>query len=158
MVLYPEKVSIIMAATESVFGAGYTLGKLEYSLNLCTAYKTRRQFAGPAIGSVLYSLGGFGVPFWTVGSVGLVCAVLIFFLLPSVKAKDNIDSSDGNGTRPLTPRAVFSVRFLKFFVQKISSSITPLCFYSLHKYCSHFSTTLSLSMAMACLKHCWSPT
>ena len=27
MVLYPEKVSMIMASTESVFGLGYTLGK-----------------------------------------------------------------------------------------------------------------------------------
>ena len=27
MVLYPDKVSMIMASTESVFGVGYTLGK-----------------------------------------------------------------------------------------------------------------------------------
>ena len=33
MVLYPDKVSMIMASTESVFGAGYALGKAKNHKN-----------------------------------------------------------------------------------------------------------------------------
>ena len=70
--------------------------------------KNAFDISGPAIGSALYSIGGFGVPFWTVGSLGLVCAVLIFFLLPSVKPKST-DSSYGNSKKHLTVKAIFSV-------------------------------------------------
>ena len=66
------------------------------------------QTLGPAVGSYLYSIGGFGVPFWTVGSVGLLCAILMFFFLPSVQSPLTTDASDA-ATKSLTVKAVFMV-------------------------------------------------
>ena len=77
MVIYPDKVAMIMASTETVFGLGYTLG--------------------PAIGTALYAAGGFGLPFWIIGSIGLVNAILLFFYLPIVRSKGR-DGTDGSKT------------------------------------------------------------
>ncbi len=42
-------------------------------------------FPGPALGSFLYSIGGFTLPFLVVGSVGLVVATFLVFVIPNVK-------------------------------------------------------------------------
>ena len=111
--------------------------------------------SGPAIGSALYSIGGFGVPFWTVGSLGLVCAVLIFFLLPSVKPKST-DSSDGNSKKHLTVKAIFSVS--AHYIYKICLIISfCYAYFSLLKCCYHFLTTLLLLMEVAFWSQCWNP-
>ena len=39
---------------------------------------------GPVIGSVLYGVGGFGMPYWVVGSVGFLVATTLYFLVPTV--------------------------------------------------------------------------
>ena len=62
MKLYPDKVATIMSWTEMAFGLGYSLG--------------------PAIGGVFYDLGGFKLPFITVGSIALVIAIGLIFLIP----------------------------------------------------------------------------
>ena len=41
---------------------------------------------GPVIGAKLYSAGGFGVPFWTVGGLILMLAIIMHFLVPNVKS------------------------------------------------------------------------
>lgn len=73
MKLYPNKVSTIMSWTEMVFGLGYMLG--------------------PALGSALYSAGGFLLPFIVVGSWCLVVAIALYFAIPNVKP-DNSDRAD----------------------------------------------------------------
>ena len=64
MKLYPDKVATIMSWTEMAFGLGYSLG--------------------PAIGGVFYDLGGFKLPFITVGSIALVIAIGLIFLIPGI--------------------------------------------------------------------------
>ncbi len=39
---------------------------------------------GPSIGSLLYSVGGFGLPFFTIGSVGILLAVSLLLLVPKI--------------------------------------------------------------------------
>ena len=65
MKLFPSKVSTIMSWTEMFFGLGYMLG--------------------PALGSVLYNAGGFMLPFIVVGSIGLIVATALVFVIPNVK-------------------------------------------------------------------------
>ena len=64
MKLYPDKVATIMSWTEMAFGLGYSIG--------------------PAIGGALYDLGGFKLPFITVGSIALVMAIALIFLIPGL--------------------------------------------------------------------------
>ena len=46
---------------------------------LCSFYIT-----GPGFGSLLYSVGGFGLPFWVVGALGMLSTAGIFKTLPDV--------------------------------------------------------------------------
>ena len=46
---------------------------------------------GPVLGSSLYSLGGFLLPFVSVGSFGLILALCLFFTIPS----GEYDKKDG---------------------------------------------------------------
>nr|KAG5710874.1 hypothetical protein BaRGS_027025 [Batillaria attramentaria] len=39
--------------------------------------------AGPVIGGFLYELGGYGLPFWVVGSLLLSCTAIMAVLLPN---------------------------------------------------------------------------
>lgn len=63
--------------------------------------------SGPAIGSALYSLGGFPLPFLTVGSLGLVIAIALFFVVPDVQY-DKRDSPDDD-TKVLTLKGIAKV-------------------------------------------------
>ena len=65
MTLYPDDVVKIMSWTETTFGLGYSLG--------------------PAVGVLIYDLGGFKLPFIVVGLVALVLAVALIFLIPGEK-------------------------------------------------------------------------
>ena len=51
---------------------------------LCYFFALR--LLGPVIGAKLYSAGGFGVPFWTVGGLILMLAIIMHFLVPNVKS------------------------------------------------------------------------
>ena len=42
-------------------------------------------FLGPALGSFLYGLGGFTLPFVVVGSIGVAVATSIVFFMPNVQ-------------------------------------------------------------------------
>jgi len=75
MVMYPSKVSTVMSWTEMLFGFGYMIG--------------------PALGSALYSIGGFPLPFLSVGTFGLLVAIALYFVVPDVQANAN-DSPDDN--------------------------------------------------------------
>ena len=64
-------------------------------------------FLGPALGSALYSVGGFYLPFITVGSVAFVAAVLLLFIVPNVKPEKR-DKTDGG--KSLTFSALIRVK------------------------------------------------
>ena len=64
MKLYPGNVATIMSSTEMIFGLGYSVG--------------------PAIGGSLYDVGGFKLPFITVGSITLVIAIALIYFIPGL--------------------------------------------------------------------------
>ncbi len=41
-------------------------------------------FSGPVIGSLLYTWGGFGLPFYVIGSIALLVATYQIVVLPKV--------------------------------------------------------------------------
>ena len=43
------------------------------------------KITGPAIGSYLYEVGGFVIPFEIVGGIGLIVACSMVFIIPNVK-------------------------------------------------------------------------
>ena len=56
---------------------------------------------GPSVGSFLYTAGGFGLPFYTVGSLGVILATFLLMLIPQIKEEnmekvetDNDESND----------------------------------------------------------------
>lgn len=66
-----------MSYTEMCIGVGYILG--------------------PALGSYLYELGGFMVPFETVGSILIIAAFAVYFSIPkTTKKKNEEETADAN--------------------------------------------------------------
>ena len=65
-------------------------------------------YSGPVIGSGLYSLGGFLLPFVTVGSIGIILAICLFFAIPSGEYEKQEENSDLK-TKKLTWSGVFQV-------------------------------------------------
>ena len=63
---------------------------------------------------MLYSLGGFGVAFWSVGSLELVCAVVMFFIMPSVKPENKC--LDSGNKKSISVKAVFTVSFVLYLI------------------------------------------
>ena len=65
-------------------------------------------YLGPVIGSGLYSLGGFLLPFVVVGSIGIVLAVCLFFAIPKGEYENREDLNESN-SKKLTWAGVFKV-------------------------------------------------
>ena len=65
--------------------------------------------SGPLFGTLLYGIGGFGLPFWVIGALGIFLAVILYIIIPPVKQKDQ-KMSDG-GTQ-LTIKGVTKVAVL----------------------------------------------
>jgi len=78
MQLFPTKVARIMAWTETFFGLGFMIG--------------------PALGSLLYGLGGFQLPFFMVGGAALAVATAMLFVLPKVEASESTDELARNNS------------------------------------------------------------
>ena len=78
MTLYPNKVAKIVAATELFFGIGYMLG--------------------PALGGLLYSTGGFVLPFLVSGLVSLLVPISLVFAMPAARPPEN-NKNVNNGSR-----------------------------------------------------------
>lgn len=53
------------------------------------------------MGSALYGVGGFTLPFLSVGSVTLVVAILLLFIVPNVKMEEK-DKTDGGKSLTFT--------------------------------------------------------
>lgn len=60
---FPDSVGVTFASLETFFGLGL--------------------IAGPMIGASLYQIGGFFLPFGTLGSLLFTTAIVIFFVLPT---------------------------------------------------------------------------
>lgn len=91
MKLFPARVAQIMSWTEMFFGLGYMMGKENWStFGLLLATKSIKTWilpAGPALGAFLFEVGGYLLPFVLVGSIGLVVATGMVFLIPNVKSE-----------------------------------------------------------------------
>ncbi|GFT51678.1 MFS-type transporter SLC18B1 [Nephila pilipes] len=61
---FPEGIGTTFAVLETFMGVGLIIG--------------------PTVGGALYDLGGYGLPFYAVGTVVIVDAIVIFFILPDV--------------------------------------------------------------------------
>ena len=70
---------------------------------------------GPALGSALYSLGGFPLPFLSVGTFGLIIAIALFFVVPDVQSNRD-DSPDGD-SKVLTLRGISKVTLRPFSIR-----------------------------------------
>ena len=67
-------------------------------------------YSGPVIGSGLYSLGGFLLPFVTVGSIGISLAICLLFAIPSGEYEKLEESKDTKTkTKKLTWSGIFQV-------------------------------------------------
>ena len=75
MMFFPGRQALVTAYTEMFLGLGFMVG--------------------PPIGSVLYEYGGFTAPFYVIGSLTAVVAVVLILLVP--KMKDGQESQDNNG-------------------------------------------------------------
>ena len=64
------------------------------------------------MGSALYSLGGFPLPFLAVGTFGLIIAIALFFVVPDVQSNRD-DSPDGD-SKVLTLRGISKVTLYQF--------------------------------------------
>ena len=67
-------------------------------------------YSGPVIGSGLYSLGGFLLPFVTVGSIGIVLAICLCFAIPSGEYEKQNENNDLKNKK-LTWSGVFQVHY-----------------------------------------------
>lgn len=69
--------------------ASFAIIANEFPEHVATVFGTLETFSGiglmigPPIGGALYELGGFGLPFWVMGSLLMVSAFLTWLLLPS---------------------------------------------------------------------------
>ncbi|XP_067667644.1 MFS-type transporter SLC18B1-like [Haliotis asinina] len=80
--------SLEAIGTSSVLNASFTIAGLFFPERIATVFgmlKTASGTAlmfGPAIGGILYQLGGYGLPFWVLGSCTFVCGCASCLLLP----------------------------------------------------------------------------
>lgn len=72
---FPDSVSMTFASLETFFGLGL--------------------IAGPMVGGFLYQLGGYFLPFFTLGTLLLVTAMVTFCILP--KHNDPIEQERSGG-------------------------------------------------------------
>lgn len=72
---FPDSVSVTFASLETFFGLGL--------------------IAGPMVGGSLYQLGGYFLPFGTLGSLLFLTAIITFCILPKDNVSMQQESSNG---------------------------------------------------------------
>ena len=75
---------------------------------------------GPALGSALYSLGGFPLPFLSVGTFGLIVAISLYFVVPDVQANQNDSPDDDRKVLNLSGIAKVSISTMLLNVKEIT--------------------------------------
>ena len=96
--------------------------------------------AGPALGSVLYSAGGFGLPFYVLGSTILVLTVISLYLLKKVRTDENCNSSESTREAVSTERTIANneLKFGDVFKVKLNFAYV----YMSLRFIGHFSPIL----------------
>ena len=100
MTAFPTRMTTMMAWTEMSFGIGSCFG--------------------PSLGAFLYDIGGFGFPFWTVGTLAFVQSLLLIIAVPTTEASTKKSSSIDNSKSLTVKKAMLTpsifVPFLDLFV------------------------------------------
>ena len=82
---------------------------------------------GPPFGSILYEEGGFILPYEVVGSIALVMAIVLLFVLPSVKTVSNNNNAVSSEKKNrLTFAAFIKVLQLAFSFDKFNFNMPVL--------------------------------
>lgn len=74
--LFPERISSVLGVLETFIGLGMSVG--------------------PALGGVLYSIGGFGLPFTILGVMMLAVVPLNYFMLPAAEGTQADEEATGS--------------------------------------------------------------
>ena len=77
MMLFPGRQALVTAYTEMFVGLGFMVG--------------------PMIGSALYQYGGFTLPFYVIGGLTAVVAVVLIFLVPKIRNGQQCEGDKGDG-------------------------------------------------------------
>jgi len=77
---------------------------------------------GPVVGSLLYSAGGFGMPFWIVGSVAAINAIYLIAALPKFIYNDTSkeDSEDSESEMSNIGKTLTFTHIIKVLYRNIS--------------------------------------
>lgn len=72
------------------------------------------QLSGPAVGSFLFTVGGFGLPFYIIGGMTTAVAFALLILIPKVKevkkkGGGSVESDNDDEKLSLSLKAVFTV-------------------------------------------------
>ena len=102
------------------YGLGYIIGNIMTMVTFLSTNKISRTknsmcirchfYLGPALGSALYIHGGFTLPFISVGTFGLVIAIVLLFMVPDLQS-DRDDSLIKDST-VLTMKGILTVGIL----------------------------------------------
>lgn len=82
--------------------AVFSIVAAEFPNSLATSYSIQQTVfgvglvAGPTVGGCLYQIGGFMVPFVTIGVLMLICCALIYFLLPATEEPHELGQKTGD--------------------------------------------------------------
>ncbi|XP_077516656.1 MFS-type transporter SLC18B1-like [Amblyomma americanum] len=99
--------AIAIRVIEGVGTAGFqtavfSIVAAEFPTSLATSYSIQQTVfgaglvAGPSVGGCLYQVGGFVLPFVSIGSLMLVCNALVYLLLPATEDSDESGQRTGN--------------------------------------------------------------
>ena len=97
MGLFPGKDSTVFATSETLISLGYSLGMVCEIIIHSIKKKYCFEFQGPAIGSGLYTVGGFSLPFFVLGSCILVLTVVTLSLLKCQKNNESCSNPQSVG-------------------------------------------------------------
>lgn len=71
-------------------------------------------YPGPAIGSLLYNIGGFPTPFFVMGAFALLIAVMLLFSIPDVQSENS--KTKGDNDKVLTMAGIVKVTLLESII------------------------------------------
>ncbi|KAL0273190.1 UNVERIFIED_CONTAM: hypothetical protein PYX00_005926 [Menopon gallinae] len=91
---------------------------------------------GPAIGGFLYSVGGFGLPFYTLGVILILTVPITVYLLPSIQG-NSVGKKSGSFTEILTDPSVIIISLVIIISSNVWGFLDP----TLEPHLRQFSLT-----------------
>nr|XP_050039144.1 MFS-type transporter SLC18B1-like [Dermacentor andersoni] len=82
--------------------AVFSIVAAEFPNSLATSYSIQQTVfgvglvVGPMVGGCLYQIGGFMVPFVSIGVLMLICCALVYFLLPATEGPNEVGQKTGD--------------------------------------------------------------